>query len=73
MSILHKKEQLQHSIRVRESEWCVCISSYMNRNVSLWPILGICLAVVDGFVRYIECEHCVVYLAGVGLCCMFGW
>ena len=25
---------------------CVCI----NRNVSVWPVLGICLAMVDGLV-----------------------
>ena len=35
----------------------------------------ICLAVVDGLVYVCssECEHCVVYLACVGLCCRFGW
>ena len=45
----------------------------MGMSLSVWPMLGICLAMVDGLVCSNGCEHCLVYLAGVGLCCMFGW
>ena len=49
----------------------------MRMSLSVWPMLGSCLAMVDGLVCVCVCsngcEHCLVYLAGVGLCCMFGW
>ena len=72
------KTQLQQSIRESVCGWVgVYVCSYMNGNVSF------CVA----YVRYLSChggwacvcvcsngcEHCLVYLAGVGLCCMFGW
>ena len=64
-----KKEQL-----LRECVG-VYVSSYMymNGNVSFCVACVRYLCCHGGWacLCFSECEHCVVYLAGVGLCCMF--
>ena len=53
---------------------CVYVSYDMNTNLSVWPMLGICLAMVDGFVCVPVDVNTVLFIWPVlaGVACLAG-
>ena len=67
MSILRKK----NSYSTAYTYVSVYVSSDLNRNVSVWPMLGICVTMVDGLVCVPVNVNTVLFIWQV-LACVVG-
>ena len=66
VSIMQKPSYSRAYVKVYVGGWvCMCVPIWMGMSLSVWPMLGICLAVVDGLV-------CVFQWLWT-LSCLFGW